>query len=140
MQHSGFGLVLTVDEFGGIAGLATLKQLLEIIVGQVSEDGVIPEEAFVPLDEDTYRVDAAVGIVEINDELGVGLPEGSYQTGAGFILDTLGRSPDEGDIVEIDNIRLTVKAMDGVRIDKVELRRFQNAQDGMDDGTQDGSG
>ncbi len=140
MQQSGFGLVLTVDEFGGIAGLATLKQLLEIIVGQVSEEGVIPEEAFVPLDEDTYRVDAAAGIVEINDELGVGLPEGSYQTVAGFILDTLGRIPDEGDIVEIDNIRLTVKAMDGVRIDKVELRRFQNAQDGMENGSQDGSG
>ncbi|PKB72549.1 MAG: hypothetical protein BZY75_06425 [SAR202 cluster bacterium Io17-Chloro-G7] len=140
MQQSGFSLVLTVDEFGGIAGLATIKQLLEIIVGQVSEEGVIPEEAFVPVDDDTYRVDAGVGIVEINDELGVGLPEGSYQTVAGFILDSLGRIPDEGDIVEIDNIRLTVKAMDGVRIDKVELRRSQSARDGMEDGTQDGCG
>ena len=130
MQQSGYGLVLTVDEFGGIAGLATHKQLLEIIVGQVSEEGVIAEEAFVPVDEHTFRLDAAVGILEINDELDVGLPEGSYQTVAGFILDSLGRIPEEGDIVEYKNIRLTVKAMDGVRIDKVELRRIPRAQDG----------
>ena len=133
MQLSGSGLVLTVDEFGGIAGLATLKQLLEIIVGQVAEEGDIPEEAFVPVDEHTFRVDAAVGILEINDELGVGLPEGSYQTVAGFILDSLGRIPEAGDVVEYSDIRLTVKVMDGVRIDKVELRRFHSAQDGDQD-------
>ena len=130
MQQGGYGLVLTVDEFGGIAGLATHKQLLEIIVGRVSEEGVVPEEAFVPVDEHTFRLDAAVGILEINDELDVGLPEGSYQTVAGFILDSLGRIPEEGDIVEYKNIRLTVKAMDGVRIDKVELRRIPSSQDG----------
>ena len=130
MQQGGYGLVLTVDEFGGIAGLATHKQLLEIIVGQVGEEGVMPQEAFVPVDEHTFLLDASVGILEINDELDVGLPEGSYQTVAGFILDSLGRIPEEGDIVEYKNIRLTVKAMDGVRIDKVEMRRVPSTQDG----------
>ncbi len=130
MQKSGSGLVLTVDEFGGIAGLASLKQLLEIIVGQVGEEGAIPEEAYVSVDEHTFRVDAAVGIIEINDELDVGLPEGNYQTVAGFILHSLGRIPEEGDIVEYEDLRLTVKGMDGVRIDKVELRRFRSPQDG----------
>lgn len=140
MQKSGYSLVLTVDEFGGIAGLASLKQLLEIIVGQVGEEGVIPEEAFISVDENTFRVDAAVGILEINDELNVGLPEGGYQTVAGFILEFLGRIPEEGDIVEYKDIRLTVKAMDGVRIDKVELHRFQNLQDAPQDAPQDGHG
>ena len=130
MQQGGYGLVLTVDEFGGIAGLATHKQLLEIIVGQVGEEGVTPQEAFVPVDEHTFLLDASVGILEINDELDVGLPEGSYQTVAGFILDSLGRIPEEGDIVEYKNIRLTVKAMDGVRIDKVEMRLVPSTQDG----------
>ena len=123
MQSSGYELLLTVDEFGGIAGLATLKQLLEVIVGQVGEEGAIAEEPFVPLDEHTYRVDAGAGILEINDELDLGLPEGDYQTVAGFILDSLGRIPEEGDVVEYRNLKLTVKVMDGVRIDKVELRR-----------------
>ena len=129
MQHSGHGLLLTVDEFGGIAGLATLNQLLEVIVGQVGEEGASAEEAFVSLDEHTYRVDAGVGILDINDELELGLPEGDYQTVAGFILDRLGRIPEEGDMVEYRDLRLTVKVMDGVRIDKVELRQVPTGQD-----------
>ncbi|MCH7606155.1 MAG: HlyC/CorC family transporter [Chloroflexi bacterium] len=128
MQQSGYGLVLTVDEFGGIAGLATLKQLLEIIVGQVGEEGEAPEEPYTPVDEDTIRLDAGRGISEINEELNLGLPEGEYQTVAGFILDSLGRIPDEGDVVEYQDLRLTVKAMSGVRIDRVELRRLPSGQ------------
>ena len=128
LQHGGYGLVLTVDEFGGISGLATLQQLLEVIVGQVEEEG-FQEEAFVSLDEHTYRLDAGVGISEINDELDLGLPVGDYQTVAGFILDKLGRIPEEGDVVEYRDLRLTVKLMDGVRIDKVELRRTHSGQD-----------
>ena len=129
MQHSGHGLVLTVDEFGGIAGLATLNQFLEVIVGEVGDEGAIPDEAFVSLDEHTYRVDAGVGILEFNEELKLGLPEGDYTTVAGFILDRLGRIPDEGDVVEYGDWKLTVKLMDGVRIDKVELQRVQTGQD-----------
>ena len=128
MQHGGYGLVLTVDEFGGIAGLVTLKQMLEVIVGQVGEEGVAPEEVYVPLDEHTFLLDAGVGILEINDELQLGLPEGDYQTVAGFILDRLGRIPEEGDVVEYGRLRLAVKAMDGVRIDKVELRRVHGSR------------
>ena len=130
MQHSGYGLVLTVDEFGGIAGLATLKQLLEVIVGQVGEEGAAPEEAYTPVDEHTFRLDASVGISEINEELALGLPEGDYQTVAGFILDRLGRIPEEGDVLEYRNLRLTVKTMDGVRVDEVELRRVHGGRDG----------
>ena len=129
MQKTGHGLVLTVDEFGGIAGLATSKQLLEIIVGQVGDEGAAPEEAYTPLDEHTFRLDASVGIAEINDELDLGLPEGDYQTVAGFVLDNLGRIPDTGDVVEYDSLRLTVMAMSGVRIDSVEVRRVRTDQD-----------
>ena len=129
MQHGSHAMVLTVDEFGGIAGLATLKQLLEVIVGQVREEGAIPEEAFVSLDEHTYRVDAGVRILDINDELELGLPEGDYQTVAGFILDRLGRIPEEGDTIEYRELRLTIKVMDGVRIDRVELRQVPIVQD-----------
>ena len=129
LQQGGHGLVLTVDEFGGIAGLATLKQLLEVIVGLVAEGEGFEEEEVISLDEHTYRLDAGVGITEINDELNLQLPVGDYQTVAGFILDRLGRIPEEGDAVEYQDLRLTVRLMDGVRIDKVELRRPQSAQE-----------
>ena len=130
MQHGGYGLVLMVDEFGGIAGLATLKQLLEVIVGQVGEEGDSPDEPYTPVDEDTYRLDAGVGISEINEELKLALPEGDYQTVAGFVLERLGRIPEEGDLVEFEDLRLTVKAMSGVKIDIIELRRLRNQTDG----------
>ncbi len=71
-----------------------------------------------------------MGISEINDKLNVNLPEGSYQTVAGFILDRLGRIPQEGDVVEYHDLRLTVKTMDGVRIAVVELLRLGNLEGG----------
>ena len=121
MRESRHTVALTFDEFGGIAGLATTKRLLEVIVGQVGEEGTEPEEVVTHLGSDIYRVDAAVGISEINDELALDIPEGDYQTLAGFMLYQLGRIPEIGDVVEFRDLSITVKVMDGVRIDEVEL-------------------
>ena len=95
MQQARHTVALTFDEFGGIAGLATTKQLLEDIVwsGGADEGHEEPEEVFTPLGRDSYRVDAAVGVAEINDELDLDIPEGDYQTLAGFMLVQLGRIP-----------------------------------------------
>ena len=124
MRQSRHTVALTFDEFGGIAGLATTKQMLEVIVGQVGDEGhEEPEEVVTPLGSDSYRVDAAVGISEINDELSLDIPEGDYQTLAGFMLYQLGRIPEIGDVVEFRDLSITVKVMDGVRIDEVELMR-----------------
>lgn len=127
MQQNGYGLALAVDEFGGIAGLATLKQLLEVIVGVVGEEGSAPEEGYITIDENTFSLDAGIGISEINEKLGLGLPEGDYQTVAGFLLDRMGYIPEEGEILEFENLKFTVKAMDGVRIEKVEVKREETA-------------
>ena len=116
-------VVLTFDEFGGIAGLATTKQLLEVIVGQVGDEGPAPEENVVSLGGGTYRVDAAASISEINDELGLDIPEGDYQTMAGFVLHRLGRIPEIEDSLVYGDLVITVKGMDGVRIDELKLAR-----------------
>ena len=127
-RQTGHGIVLTVDEFGGIAGLATLKQLLEVIVGQVREEGSEFDEVVTPVDEYTFLLDAGAGIAEINDELDLGIPEGDYQTVAGFLLDTMGRIPEEGDVVEFGVLRFTIKTMSGVKIEEVELLRAVGSQ------------
>ena len=121
MRQNRHTVALTFDEFGGIAGLATIKQLLEVIVGQVSDDGHSPQQPVTPIDTNTYRIDAAIGITEINDQLSLNLPEGDYQTLAGFMLAQLGRIPEIGDTVKYNNLSITVKAMDSVRINQVEL-------------------
>ena len=123
MQRHGHGMALTVDEFGGIAGLATLKQLLEVIVGAVSDEGTAPEEIFSKIGENTYSFDAGVGITEINEELELNLPEGEYQTVAGFLLSQLGYIPEPGEVVDYGAMKFIIKKMDGVRIDIVEVIR-----------------
>ena len=122
-RQGGHSLVLTVDEFGGIAGLCTVKQLVEVVVGQVWEEGAEIEEVVTPVDEHTFRLDAGAGVNEINEELDLDIPEGDYQTVAGFLLDSLGRIPDEGDVVEFRDLKFTVMAMAGVKIEEVELRK-----------------
>ena len=123
LQRGGHGIVLTVDEFGGIAGLATLEQLLEVIVGDVDEEGMNPDRPLVAVDQDTFLIDAGLGISEINDQLTLNLPEGQYQTVAGFMLDRLGRIPQVGDGVEFQDWQLTVRVMDRVKIEEVEVHR-----------------
>lgn len=130
MQQHGYGMALTVDEFGGIAGLATLKQLLEVIVGAVADEGSAPEEPYSAVDDRTYTLDAGIGITEINEELKVGLPEGDYQTVAGFLLSQLGYIPERGEVVEFKHWTFTIQQMDGVRIDTVELVRRETPESG----------
>ena len=129
MQQGGHGIVFLVDEFGGIAGLATLEQLLEVIVGDVDEERVSSEAPYIALDQDTFLVDAGVSILEINDQLALNLPEGQYQTVAGFVLDRLGRIPQVGDAVKFQDLKITVKAMDRVRIEQVEVRRTRTVDE-----------
>lgn len=123
LQQEGHGLVLTVNEFGGIAGLASLKQLLEVIVGTVHDEDSDVDEGYTSVGEDTYQVDASNGVAEINEKLNLDIPEGDYQTLAGFVLDRLGYIPEKGEILEFGGLKLTVQQMDGVRIDQVEIKR-----------------
>jgi len=126
MREGGHSVVLTVDEFGGIAGLATLKQMMEVIVGQMGDEGSAPEETVTALGRDAFLMDAGLAISDINEELGLGIPEGDYQTLAGFILDRMGRIPDVGDVLEFGDLRFTVRNMERVRIEEVELRRLNS--------------
>ena len=114
-------MVLTVDEFGGIGGLATLKQLLGVIVGDIGDDGSAPEEELIEIDDHTYDVNAGMAIAEINDEIGIEIPEGDYQTVAGFILSELGYIPEIGEVVEHGRLRFVIQKMSGVKIESVQL-------------------
>ena len=126
MREGGHSVVLTVDEFGGIAGLATLKQMMAVIVGQMGDEGSAPEETVTALGRDGFLMDAGLAISDINEELGLGIPEGDYQTLAGFILDRIGRIPDVGDALEFGDLRFTIRTMERVRIEEVELRRLSS--------------
>ena len=121
MRASGEQLVMIADEFGGVAGLVTLKRLIEGIVGPVvDEDQPQPEEV-VELGENAFDVDAGASIADVNERLGIDIPKGAYETVAGFLLEQLGSIPEVGAAIEHDGLRFIVTDMDGVRVDRVRV-------------------
>ena len=92
-------------------------------MGTVHDEDSDVDEGYTSVDEDTYQVDASNGVAEINEKLNLNIPEGDYQTLAGFVLDRLGYIPEKGEILEHGGLKLTVQQMDGVRIDQVEIER-----------------
>ncbi|MBI1290535.1 CBS domain-containing protein [bacterium] len=112
-------LVLIQDEYGGLAGVVTLHDLFERIVGHI-EDVDDGEELWIQrLDEVSLRVNGRVELWELNEELGVGLDEDVARTVGGFIFNTLGRPAKDGDVVETHGLRLTVKSAEDNRIGEV---------------------
>jgi CBS domain containing-hemolysin-like protein len=114
-------IAIVLDEFGGTAGLVTLEDLLEEIVGEVSDpfDRINPE--IQTLADGTIMIDGMALIEEVNQQLDLGLQDPNYDTIAGFVLGKLGRIPHVGDTVEADGLRLRVESMDGLRIAGIAL-------------------
>lgn len=118
-QH--FALVL--DEHGGTAGIVTLEDLLEELVGEIRDEYDTSEQGIERLADDRFLVPGTLRVDEAADRLGVELPEGEYETIAGFIMDRLGRIPKRRDVVEHDGWRLWVRSMHRRRVVQVLIER-----------------
>ncbi len=125
MRVSGDQIAMVVDEYGGVAGLVTFKRLVEGIVGKVEEDdaGRAVEQDIEIMDEATAEVDGGLSVTDANEQLSLGLPAGQYETVAGFLLQRLGRIPEEGAEVSYGALRFSVLEMRGVRIGRVRVTR-----------------
>jgi CBS domain containing-hemolysin-like protein len=114
-------IAIVLDEYGGTAGLVTLEDLVEEIVGEISD----PFDRFTPgvqrLPDGSILLDGMALIEEVNDQLGLDLRDPNYDTIAGYFLGRLGSIPKVKDSVEVNGIRLQVEAMDGLRIDRLSL-------------------
>jgi len=125
MKSRKIQLAVVIDEFGGTSGMVTLEELLEEIVGRLGDE--LGEEALQveTIDESTTQIDAQLRVEEVNEQLGTHLPESEdYQTIAGYILHALRRIPKEGDQMKVDNVKLTITAMKGPKIEKVLITRL----------------
>jgi putative hemolysin len=123
MQASGAQMAIAVDEFGGTAGIVTLEQLLEEMVGQVRDELGLTEPEIQEIDERTRQVDGNLSVEEAREELGIDIPEGPYDTIAGFVLSELGHIPQEGEQVAIDDHAITVAEMRGPKIETLRVTR-----------------
>jgi len=116
-------IAIVLDEFGGTAGLVTLEDLLEEIVGEVSDpfDKFTPE--IEPLADGSYLIDGLCLMDDVNDYLDLELRDPAYDTIAGYTLGKLGRIPKEHDKIESDRVIIEVETMDGMRIDRLKITR-----------------
>ncbi len=124
MQDERQQMAVVVDEYGGVAGIVTLELLLEEMVGRVVDELGQPSEEFSAIDEHTTRVDGGMSIYDLREELDMALPEGDYETVAGFVLEQLGHIPREGESVALDGLRITVSEVKGVKIESVVIRKL----------------
>jgi putative hemolysin len=124
MQRSGHQMAIIVDEYGGTAGLVTLEMLLEELVGYVGDELSRHGEEFVTVDERTVQVDAGMTIHDANEELELDLPEGDYETVAGFVLSNLGHIPEEGEQFTHNGLRIAVTKVLGQRVEEVTITKL----------------
>jgi CBS domain containing-hemolysin-like protein len=119
-------MAVVIDEYGGTAGIVTLEELVEEIVGRLSDELVAQEEPIVRLADGTAEVNAQLRVDEVNEQLDLRLPEGEdYETVAGLLLYQLQRIPQEGDRLCHLNLELEVLEMKGPKIEKVSIRRVE---------------
>lgn len=128
LRASGNQMALVIDEFGGVSGLVTLKRLLEVVVGPVGEEGLSPEEEFRAIDENTFHVEGGMGIQEANQEMGIELPHGEYETIAGFALDVLGHIPTRGEQFEYQNLTFEILDMQDLRIEEIRVTKSETLE------------
>jgi CBS domain containing-hemolysin-like protein len=117
-------IAIVLDEYGGVAGLVTLEDLLESLVGPIDDEHDVPtpEDPVVPLGGSRYEVDATVPLEEINDRLGLRLPtDGDFQTVGGFAFNALGRLPSKGESFRSDGVQFTVTEVGDHSIRRVQL-------------------
>ena len=119
-------LAIVLDEYGGTAGLVTLEDLLEEIVGEV-RDPFDPEGEIQPLQDGSVLIDGLTPMEEVNERFQLTLADPHYDTIAGYILGRLGRMARVGDSVSTGTVRLRVESMDGLRIARLSLRPIDAA-------------
>ena len=123
LQESGGQIAMIVDEFGGTAGLVTMEQLLEEIVGELGDELAKVRKSFETIDENSFQIDGGMRLDDANEKLALELPEGEYETVAGFVLSVLGHIPKEGEQLKYNNLKLVITEMKGVKIGKILVTR-----------------
>ncbi len=128
MTETHIQLAIVVDEYGGTAGLVTLEDIIEELLGEI-EDEYDEQEIFIEkLQDNVYKIDSETEIDDVEDALGIKIPEGSYNTIAGFIINQLGfiptESKDEGTSLEYDGVVFTIMAIDNRQIDTIKAEIY----------------
>jgi CBS domain containing-hemolysin-like protein len=121
MQTGSVHIAIVVDEYGGTAGLVTMEDLLEELVGEIHDEFDTDAEPIERLADGTVLVNATMNVGDLNEELKLHLPDDPWDSVGGLVFGTLGRLPVPGDEVEVAGVQMVVERVDGRRISRVRL-------------------
>ena len=131
MRDKNFRMCVVVDEFGGTAGIVSLSRLVEEIVGEVGDELAEVEKDFEVINEYTFQIDGSMRIEEVNEEMELELPEGDYETVAGFVLYLLGHIPKPNEQLRYKGLKLVITEMHGLKIEKILLTKERQAVESL---------
>ena len=117
-------MAIVVDEYGGVAGLVTIEDLLEEIVGEINDEFDIDEPEIEPIGENEFMIDARVSIDQLHELLRVSVEGNGFDTVGGFVYQRLGRIPATGDTVEYDGLKIEVVSTVGRRLKRLRVSRL----------------
>jgi putative hemolysin len=130
MQKKRIHMALVVDEYGGVAGLVTMEDLVEEIIGEIRDEHDI-ESPVIHLTDQTLLIDASISLRDLKEDHHIALPESpEYETLGGFLMTALQKVPQTGDMVEIEGKRIRIVEMVGQRISKVKLEKLPEPPQG----------
>jgi putative hemolysin len=121
MRDEGHHLAIVIDEYGGTAGIVTLEDLVEELIGDIRDEYDVEDVHARRLHGGAVEVDGLLNLDDFTTETGIELPEGPYETVAGCFIAVLGRIPEVREAVEVAGHRLTVTRMDGRRISRIRV-------------------
>jgi len=128
MKKEKIHLAVVVDEYGGTAGLVTMEDILEEIVGEIQDEYDMEEEKIKKIDEQNFRVSASISIEDLNEALGTDIPEKEFETVGGYIYDLVGSVPKEGEILESSGLKFLVEKVVGQRIKTVKVTKLKKPE------------
>lgn len=130
MQRQRVHIAIVVDEYGSVAGLVTIEDVVEEIIGDIQDEYDKEEQLIQPVGDGEYIVDAKISLDELNEELDTQLTSEDYETLGGFVFAQLDKIPSPGDVVRYDGWTMTVLGTKGRRITKVRLVHTGETQEG----------
>jgi putative hemolysin len=135
MRREGMHLAIVADEYGGTAGIVTMEDLVEELIGDIKDEYDVDEAETTVHRGGDVEVDGLLNLDDFEDETGVELPEGPYETVAGFLMARLGRLPQVGDAVDFAERRITVQELEGRRVGRVLVTAVRPSAEGGPEAT-----
>ncbi len=119
-------MAVVVDEYGGTAGIVTIEDIVEAVMGNIQDEYDHEDEEISKIDDNTFTVDGTIDFEEIEELIGKELPEGDYETLAGYVIDELQCIPKDGEMNEVvfENVKFTVLSVEDRRIEKIKVEIF----------------